>query len=292
MLGHRSEPGMPPTDRLREAQDALTASVAALTSSDEWRTALDFVARFHDYSFGNALLIRLQRPDATRVAGYQRWRELGRNVRRGEHGICILAPVTYRKKVDADDETDPVEIRAVRGFRSAFVFDVAQTDGEELPRTVFADRLTGGGDLERASFDALASSLRATGWTVNHVAQHSLAALGASTANGCTVYDKRAVLIRDDLDIAQQFKTLAHEHAHVTLHGELGSRQDRALMECEAESASYIALRVLGIEAVTYSAGYLAAWSSSDPRTLQKAGTNALRAARATLEALGIRDTR
>src|SRR5438552_17220739 len=102
-------------DRLHEIHEQLQEGVRALTTSEDWQHALAFAARFHSYSFGNALLIACQRPDATLVAGYAKWHELGRQVRRGEHGIAILAPIVVRRDAENDDEPG----RAVRSFKVA-----------------------------------------------------------------------------------------------------------------------------------------------------------------------------
>ncbi len=119
--------------------DQLRAGIEQLTSSEQWTRWLDVQRRFHHYSCGNCLLISQQRPDASQVAGNRRWQQLGRQVRKGEKGIAILAPVGNRLRRTVEDE-DGVEsedvLRAVRAFRTAFVFDIAQTDGEPLPEIV------------------------------------------------------------------------------------------------------------------------------------------------------------
>jgi len=122
--------------------------VAALVDSDAWRAMLDTAARFHTYSLGNVLLIALQAsPTATRVAGFRTWKSLGRQVRKGERGIAILAPCTYRPKPstaateitseqpqnDRGGEAPATGGKQLRGFRAVYVFDVAQTEGDPLP---------------------------------------------------------------------------------------------------------------------------------------------------------------
>ena len=116
-------------DKPNPALERLNAGVTELLDSQTWRDALKFKAKFHSYSFNNALLIYLQRPDATLVAGYRRWQELGRQVRKGETSLAILAPIVC--KVTEKDNCE--EERRVVGFRSARVFDVLQTDGDPLP---------------------------------------------------------------------------------------------------------------------------------------------------------------
>ena len=126
-------------DKPNPALERLHAGVTELLNSQTWRDALKFKAKFHSYSFNNALLIYLQCPDATLMAGYRRWQQLGRQVRKGELSIAILAPIVCKV---AEEESDEEERRVV-GFRSARVFDVSQTDGDPLPElpspTVFED---------------------------------------------------------------------------------------------------------------------------------------------------------
>ena len=109
--------------------DTLAEGVLTLTTSDSWRSQLELQCRFHRYSFNNALLIGVQDPEATRVAGFATWRMLGRSVRKGERAIWILAPVHGRRVPEDDGE----ERRPIVGFRRVAVFDVAQTDGDDLP---------------------------------------------------------------------------------------------------------------------------------------------------------------
>jgi hypothetical protein len=110
----------------------LQSAVEGLVGSEEWKAMLEVASRFHSYSVNNQLLIFAQRPDATRVAGYRAWQRLGRQVRKGEKGIAILAPCVYRTKTEPEDDGEPRELRRLRGFRVAHVFDIAQTEGEPI----------------------------------------------------------------------------------------------------------------------------------------------------------------
>ena len=137
------------------ALERLHAEVRKLLDSQAWQDALRFKTKFYSYSFNNALLIYLQRPDASLVAGYKRWQALGRQVRKGETGIAILAPIVRRDESKAGDE------KQVVGFRSARVFDVAQTDGEPLPEMPQPVLLTDDGEAVRAALvkaEALAAA--------------------------------------------------------------------------------------------------------------------------------------
>lgn len=136
-------------DRVKEITDQLEAGIENLFHSDQYRQWLTTMSRFHDYSLNNTLLIAMQKPDATLVAGYTTWKnQFGRQVNRGEKGIRILAPTPYKQKVEVD-KTDPItgeilmnpdgshqkEIKEVLrpAFKVVSVFDVSQTEGKELP---------------------------------------------------------------------------------------------------------------------------------------------------------------
>jgi hypothetical protein len=135
------------TARTDIARERLAQAVDALVSSDGWQAWLDSRARFHSYSLGNTMLIGFQRPDATLVAGYKTWQSMGRQVRKGEKGIAILAPIVCKvedakdraqdhAKDNANDSASDTRDdggRRVVAFRTVYVFDVAQTDGEDLP---------------------------------------------------------------------------------------------------------------------------------------------------------------
>src|SRR5437870_1182895 len=145
-------------DRLRALHTQLETAFAELVSGDDWARMLTVAAHFHHYSPSNVLLILRQRPDATRVAGYRTWQRLGRQVRRGERGIAILAPCSYKVRGDDEPDTDDDPRRALRGFKVAHVFDVSQTDGEPIPdvRPALLD-----GDAPAGLWDALAAQVAA-----------------------------------------------------------------------------------------------------------------------------------
>ena len=125
---------MDSTDRKAELLANLADGVTRLSNSESWQAWLTVQRRFHCYSWANAVLIALQRPDATQVAGFHAWLRLGRHVRKGEKGIAILAPIVSRTRV-TDDELGDEKVLAgsPRAFRITYVFDIAQTDGDEMP---------------------------------------------------------------------------------------------------------------------------------------------------------------
>lgn len=268
-------------DRVAELVEELHDGVSLLTTSDGWLRFLTTAARFHHYSFWNTLAILCQRPDASHVAGYRMWQRLGRQVRRGEHGIRILAPCTYRVR-DEDTEGDPRHV--VRGWRVVNVFDLAQTDGDPLPEPPV--RILHG-EAPAGLLHQLRCLIHAEGYGFAH---GPLPAGTPSDALGVTDHGARHVTVRDDLPGAQQAKTAAHELAHVRLHPGRGT--DRTTAEIEAESVAYVVCGAAGLATDAYSFGYLATWASGDTDTIRATGERVITCARAVLEGLGVGDPR
>jgi antirestriction protein ArdC len=261
--------------RVRQLHEQLVEGVRALTTSEDWIRALDQASRFHRYSARNIMLIALQRPDATRVAGFQTWKSLGRHVCRGEKGIAILAPVTY-KWTEADQETGQEhETWALRGFKVEHVFDVAQTVGEPLAE-VMPELLEG--QAPGGLWDALAAQVQAEGFTLERG--------DCGSANGTTNMTTHIVRVRADVDAAQATKTLCHELAHIRLGHSGCITQPRSRIEVEAESVAYVVMRARGARTEAYSFPYVAHWAGGDPEKVLETAELVQRAARAILEAL------
>ena len=206
---------------------------------------LDLLSRFHRYSFNNVLLIAAQHPDATHVAGFHTWRKLGRCVRKGEHGIGILAPMIYRQENDVDRPSDePGKSLALAGFRVVHVFDVSQTDGDDLPElaTIQGDP---GDRLSR-----LEEAIRGTGIEIEY-GFAGYGALGASTGG--------KIIIQPDLPPAETFGILVHEFSHEILHQQSGRKKElsRAARETEAEAVAHVVCRACGLDPSTSSSDYI-----------------------------------
>lgn len=263
-------------DREAKTQDALDAAhaqlvqaVSSLVTSDDWQAMLNVAQRFHRYSPSNCLLIMLQCPDATQVAGYRKWQELGRQVRKGERSIRILAPVVI-KKPDPEKPNEEPKPRVV-GFRGTSVFDVSQTDGDDLP-DVSPELLTGEepGDV----WDKLAKQVAAQGFMLERG--------DCGRANGVTMHLERRVIVRPDLEPAQACKTLAHELAHVIMHAD--DRPCRGQIEVEAESVAYLVTDALGIDSAGYTFPYVAGWSGGDVELIQRTAERVIGTARKILD--------
>jgi antirestriction protein ArdC len=224
-------------------QDQLESLSSALQSghSEQLQSYLGAIAKFHKYSMSNVFLILLQNPDATHVAGYHTWRSLGRQVKEGEKGIAIIAPMRLGKKDGEQAQTAAKDEDVVR-FRTAYVFDISQTDGEPLPSIgtttgepgEFSDRLKG-----------LVQSLEI---------ELEFGDLGGPLG----VSSGGRIKIQSGLSEAQEFSVLVHELAHELLHQK---RRDpslsKTIKETQAEAVAYIVAQGIGLDAGTSAADYI-----------------------------------
>jgi antirestriction protein ArdC len=247
-------------ERTREAVAKLEAGIARLAAEADWRRYLDTQRRFHRYSFNNVLLIGLQKPEATQVAGFHTWLSMGRAVRKGEKGIWILAPRTRREE---DDETGDKRT-IVTGFHAVPAFDVSQTDGEPLaapegPRLLEGDGVDG-------AYEALELVARSIGYTVAAVEP---AQLENRQANGECQSSTRQIRISDEIGPAQRIKTLAHELGHALMHGDRDRPATRELIELEAESVAYVVTEAIGLDASGYSWAYVLGWAGGGEEAIK-----------------------
>ena len=235
------------------AKEMIAANVQSLIKqleagySDALTAYLNAMSRFHSYSFGNVLEIARQCPTATKVAGMYAWNQLGRRVKKGERGIRILAPIIgIKRKPDAEAEKDITKqnTRVLVGFRNAYVFDVEQTEGVELPamREVYGD--------VGENHDRLVSFIERQG--VELVFTEKIApALGMS-------YGGRIAILPGQSK-AETFATLLHELAHEMLHkAERRTTTTKVVRETEAEAIAFVVGKAVGLEVGTASADYIA----------------------------------
>lgn len=232
--------------RQRELTQELERGFVAVRDSERFKHYLSTIARFHDYSMCNCLLIWAQRPDATRVAGFQTWRGMGRYVKRGEKGIRIMAPMPWRRVEDVDGEEEVTAEGC--SFKAVSVFDLSQTDGEGLP--TIADDLAGD---DAGLFDRLAVLATTEGLSIDRTPGRG------NGSNGFYARDRKLIWLRPDTAPVMAAKTLAHELSHHYAGHVEG--QCRGEMETVAEGAAYVVLGHFNIDAGSYTFDYLASWT-------------------------------
>jgi len=279
-------------EKLTALHAEIVTGVDALTTSEAWQAMLRTAAKFHHYSLRNQLLIAAQAPHATRVAGFSTWQRLGRQVRKGERAIAILAPRTTT--VRAGGETTPDATagaqtgerggteagvrRVLRGVSVAYVFDVSQTEGDPLPNLP-AGQVTG--DVPAGLWDGLAAQITAHGYTLERG--------DCGTADGYTDPTTHRVRIAGTDRAATATNTLAHELAHLVC-GHVSDlptyRTCRGRCEIEAESVAYVVTGAYGLDTSASTFGYVAGWAQGHTDQVLAAAENVTRVARTTLDTL------
>lgn len=253
--------------------EKLEQGMKDLLNSENWKAYLKTMSRFHKYSFGNCILITMQFPEASRVAGYKTWQSLGRQVRKGEKAISILAPCPHKRKTEVTRPDGTVEEKEVvfTTYRAVPVFDISQTDGEDLPQV--CNTLTG--DVE--GFAKLREVL--AGVAPVPVEDEEI----KGGANGYYSFVENRIAIRRGMSEAQTIKTTIHEIAHSLMHGK---DSDRVEAEVEAESVAFTVCEYLGIDAGDYSFGYVAGWSDGNMDALKKSLTAIQKTAHTIIEGI------
>ena len=281
---------------MKEITDRLEQGITELFDSERYREYLRVMSKFHNYSFNNTLLIAMQKPDASLVAGFSAWKNnFGRNVIKGQKGIKIIAPSPYKvkqemKKIDPHTQqpiigkdgkpvTEEKEI-TIPAYKVVSVFDVSQTEGKELP-DIAVDELTGDVERYRDFFAALEKT--------------SPVPIGFEQIPGSShgyyhLEDKR-IAIQEGMSELQTLKTAIHEIAHAKLHdidlnapeNEQQPRVDRRTREVEAESVAYTVCQHYGLDTSDYSFGYVAGWSSGRELSELKNSLETIRSAAAEI---------
>ena len=263
-------------DKLRAAHDKLQQAVAEIASGDDWKRMLRVVSKFHRYSFNNHLMIFLQRPDATVVAGFNRWKSLGRFVKKGEKGIAIFAPCKYKTKIETE-HGDETTVQQVRGFRVVHVFDISQTEGEGLPDLDAVRPKLLDGAAPEGIWDALASHATSIGY---EVIRHQ-----RGSENGYCDFLNKQIAVRPEASGAQAVKTLIHELGHALLHAE-GPVASREVAEVEVESVAFIVCDALGLDSGAYSFPYVTRWAEGSSDLVKETAERAISCAKEILVSL------
>ena len=259
-------------DQLKEITERLEQGVKDIFTSEMYTKYLLTMSKFHNYSFNNTLLIAMQRPDATLVAGYNAWKnKFNRYVKKGEKGIQIIAPAPVkereeREKIDKDtgltvlNESGEPEIevveRVIPRFRVTTVFDYAQTDGEPLP-TLEVNELT----ARVKDYTLLKEAIEQVSPVLIRFGEIE------GNAKGYYSHMDKEICVRADMGESQTIKTMIHEVAHAMLHDsdqmkQRGEEKDQLTKETEAESIAFTVCSVLGIDTSDYSFPYVASWAS------------------------------
>ena len=279
-------------ERMKEITDRLEAGIQALFESEQYKAYLTAMSKFHNYSFNNTLLIAVQKPDASLVAGFGKWRDdFERHVKKGEKGIKILAPSPYKVKkqmekidpstqkpvigADGKPVTEEREIE-IPAFRVVTVFDVSQTEGKEIP-DIAVSELTGSVEQYQDFFAALEKAS-----PVPIVFENI-----EGGAHGYYHLEEKRIAIDEGMSELQTLKTAIHEIAHAKLHAidkdapatEQAVRPDHRTREVQAESVAYAVCQHYGLDTSDYSFGYVAGWSSGRELSELKASLETIRKA-------------
>lgn len=264
---------------------SLETGVENIFTGDKYAQYLQTMSKFHRYSFNNTLLIAMQRPDATLVTGYRNWQSMGRQVKKGEKGITILAPAPIKRKreqeildqnhkplLDADGKprTEEVEVVIPR-FKPTTVFDISQTDGEPI-ENLAPEELT----EAVADYDLFMEAITAVSPVPIRFDEI------AGEAKGYYHSGDKEIVIQKGMSESQTIKTAIHETGHARLHDKdimekQGIEKDRLTKEVEAESVAYCVCSAFGVDTSEYSFPYIAGWSSNRDMKELKASMDIIR---------------
>ena len=264
---------------------SLESGVEELFTSNRYQEFLKTMAKFHNYSFNNTMLIAMQRPDATLVTSYKNWQSMGRQVMKGEKGITIIAPTPYKKMkekevldenqrpimgTDGKPKTEQVEV-TVPHFKAVTVFDIAQTSGEPI-QTLAPELLT----AAVQDFDSFMQAIQKISPVPIRFDEID------GNANGYYHNADKEIVIKKGLSESQTLKTAIHETVHAKLHDKeimesLGVEKDRLTKEVEAESVAYCVCSSFDLDTSDYSFPYIAGWSSSREMKEMKASMDVIR---------------
>jgi len=269
------------TPKAKNAFERLIKGVEKVVTSEKWREFLKVQAKFHNYSFNNSLMIFLQMPTATRVAGFKNWNKLGRKVKKGEKGIKILVPAKYTYFYIEDEEGNEKrvflnqatkeqkelikagEIKTYSGmtFKVGHVFDISQTEGKPLPE--ICKPLDGEPEEAKRFFEALSKVI-----TIPVIEEKI-----QGGAHGYYHIEKDVIALEVRNALSHKAKTLVHEYTHSMLDKKDSNiKQKRHEAEIVAESVAFIVADYFGLDTSSYSFEYVAAWAGADPKEILKKG--------------------
>ncbi len=251
---------------IEKALDSLVESLEK-GQSEVLKSYLETMSRFHNYSLRNIMLIAMQRPEATRVAGFHAWRKLGRYVNKGEKGIAIVAPMIYKK--ECEDERSETSDNTINGYKVVYVFDVKQTDGHELaiPSQVQGDPMD--------YVTKLDNFILSDGIVLEYKSSFEY--------DGLSLGGK--IIIRKGLTPAEDFSVKVHELAHEFLHHS-PQRYNKTIVETEAEAVAFVVSSAIGLDANTAFSDYIQMYKG-DKETLMNSIQRIKEVSGRILEGLG-----
>lgn len=258
---------------------SISDGIKEFRDSDRYKRYLDFLSKFHNYSFGNVMLIESQRPGAKRVASFKKWQELGRSVNKGETAIKVLAPCRAKRTIEVqkedsltgkpvyDGEGNPVmekqEQHTMKGFKAVPVFDISQTNGKEIPKLITELRI----DRDIYTLIKAVEGVSKCPVKIEPTMTFTL----DSGVKGYFNIVSEEIFIRPGMPNLQTLKTLVHEMAHSEIHSKHSERDKttREQREIEAESVAYVTCKRLGLDTSDYSFGYIASWAKLDEKNVK-----------------------
>ncbi|MDY5883221.1 MAG: ArdC-like ssDNA-binding domain-containing protein [Roseburia sp.] len=248
-------------DKIKTALEEIDTGLATINTNEDWIHFLSFQAQFYNYSFGNAMLIYIQRPDATYVKGYKAWNQIGRHVVKGAKGIGILCPCirkieVIKEPLDTnvynDKEAEKEIKKVISGFRMGYVYDLSDTAGDDSQLPVLVTGLLSSTDEEKALYESLISYVSK---------EYCVQECDCGSSKGSYNLETHVISINNKIEYRQKIKTLLHEYSHA-LDFKMHPDDDipRNKRELIAESTAFVVCLRLGVDTSSYSFSYLKSW--------------------------------
>ena len=248
-------------DKIKTALEEIDTGLATINTNEDWIHFLSFQAQFYNYSFGNAMLIYIQRPDATYVKGYKAWNQIGRHVVKGAKGIGILCPCirkieVIKEPLDTnvynDKEAEKEIKKVISGFRMGYVYDLSDTAGDDSQLPVLVTGLLSSTDEEKALYESLISYVSK---------EYCVQECDCGSSKGSYNLETHVISINNKIEYRQKIKTLLHEYSHA-LDFKMHPDDDipRNKRELIADSTAFVVCLRLGVDTSSYSFSYLKSW--------------------------------
>ena len=248
-------------DKIKTALEEIDTGLATINTNEDWIHFLSFQAQFYNYNFGNAMLIYIQRPDATYVKGYKAWNQIGRHVVKGAKGIGIICPCirkieVIKEPLDTnvynDKEAEKEIKKVISGFRMGYVYDLSDTAGDDSQLPVLVTGLLSSTDEEKALYESLISYVSK---------EYCVQECDCGSSKGSYNLETHVISINNKIEYRQKIKTLLHEYSHAMdfkMHPDDDiTRNKRELI---AESTAFVVCLRLGVDTSSYSFSYLKSW--------------------------------